>query len=208
MGHPGPAGFIPAPAGSACPSRRRRTRRWVYPRACGVCVARGLYYSTRQGLSPRLRGLPSDISDPLTFWRFIPAPAGSADGRRQDPRPSSVYPRACGVCSSVCSGKRHVRGLSPRLRGLRDVRLRDTAHHRFIPAPAGSAPAPCPRAGPGWVYPRACGVCLMKAGSRRLAAGLSPRLRGLLHPWPLPRPALRFIPAPAGSAPRGYPAGG
>ncbi len=69
-------------------------------------------------------------------------------------------------------------GSSPRLRGTRSTRRSRGSWSRFIPAPAGNAPAPCRRMPWPAVHPRACGErCAGKCWGRNIG-GSSPRLRG------------------------------
>ena len=196
----------------------------VYPRARGVCFHEVLGHQFREGLSPRLRGLPPGSSGPWVGAGFIPASAGSAHHRRHTDRWSVVYPRACGVGVPRRRQGAAPGGLSPRLRGLRRHPGPGRDAGRFIPAPAGSAsmggvafmsisvyPRACGSALSFHgqpvdllVYPRACGVSVGLVVVFVVKVGLSPRLRGLPGWWRCPARRRRFIPAPAGSAGSGF----
>ena len=118
-------------------------------------------------------------------------------------RPSSastVHPRACGERAEHRAYRRESDGSSPRLRGTLIILGFPNLPNRFIPAPAGNAPAlPLP-AEPGAVHPRACGERRTRGKPTCQSAGSSPRLRGthaIGAPFLVPG---RFIPAPAGNA--------
>ena len=85
----------------------------------------------------------------------------------------------------MCGGNRGILdevaikfGLSPRVRGKRDVYYEIGEWQRSIPACAGETPSPFPRLLLRWVYPRVCGgnQPLLLVGEA--AYGLSPRVRG------------------------------
>ena len=89
-------------------------------------------------------------------------------------------------------------GLSPRLRGNPQVRLRYARGVGSIPAPAGE-PAWVPAAAvPTSVYPRACGGTPRMDVPCDSVSGLSPRLRGNRLGNDREHKPRRSIPAPAG----------
>ena len=150
----------------------------VYPRECGGTIPSKHGCHRRQGLSPRVRGNPTETVISRFFRWSIPASAGEP--------PNSV-------------GSVHKRtGLSPRVRGNLTGQLRRLLKKGSIPASAGEPscpPVPCLSKS---VYPRECGGTIF-AGSLGLAInGLSPRVRGnLFQQFPL-RVYTRSIPASAG----------
>ena len=89
-------------------------------------------------------------------------------------------------------------GLSPRVRGNQQRRVRMHCEQRSIPACAGEPPARrAPPKRPG-VYPRVCGGTLMDSVRRELSTGLSPRVRGNPVVPSLAVPGRGSIPACAG----------
>ena len=89
-------------------------------------------------------------------------------------------------------------GLSPRLRGNRDVLVQRHVVVGSIPAPAGEPPPKGCLPVFGAVYPRACGGTSTKDFKRKLANGLSPRLRGNPKVYSVEAVSPGSIPAPAG----------
>ena len=114
--------------------------------------------------------------------------------------PSPVHPRACGEHWSSTASRLSRNGSSPRLRGTRRQCLDIAELVRFIPAPAGNTSGEARPGLPGTVHPRACGEHSNRVVLIEMASGSSPRLRGT-HAFSMRRGhAVRFIPAPAGSA--------
>ena len=170
------ARFIPAPAGNA-QTRTRRARP-----------------------SPRQRGTRLHGADRAARQRFIPAPAGNArpaggrgNGTAVHPRASGERPRRCATASRSC-------GSSPRQRGTRPGTPDAGVAGRFIPAPAGNAPATRTASSATPVHPRASGERRASVPGRRDDPGSSPRQRGTLKPSHPVATCCRFIPAPAGNA--------
>ena len=152
------------------------------------------------GLSPRLRGLHYSFPSLAGPGRFIPAPAGSAADLQAVGLSQAVYPRACGVCFVNGVEPVAVLGLSPRLQGLQYDHHQRDRRHRFIPAPAGSAPTVTTAVRSARVYPRACGVCTHGYNGGTICSGLSPRLRGLpFRVNDFHRDSWGVIPLPPGS---------
>ncbi len=89
--------FIPAPAGNAAAIVPPRSSAAVHPRACGERIRVIPSGVVHDGSSPRLRGTRTGTEVAGGFDRFIPAPAGNANGHHQGTRSQS--------------------GSSPRLRG-------------------------------------------------------------------------------------------
>ena len=109
-----------------------------------------------------------------------------------------VYPRVCGGTPVPVHGRDSGRGLSPRMRGNRLRRRRQSARARSIPAYAGE-PCHIRRAALHQrVYPRVCGGTVPGGFQPDEAAGLSPRMRGNRPPPPPAGLYNRSIPAYAG----------
>ena len=169
---------IPALAGEPVGGAVRSGSSTVYPRACGGTVSATAETSRAVGLSPRLRGNLRSGDDRGHLRGSIPALAGEPGTGRRTPRPSRVYPRACGGTSKMAETPLSTRGLSPRLRGNRRRRTPAGGSSGSIPALAGE---PSPTSGDRdavRVYPRACGGTPRPRRQSARGAGLSPRLRG------------------------------
>ena len=187
-------GSIPACAGEPLSHRTSTPGARVYPRVCGGTATSGSPVMRCTGLSPRVRGNLSIRSSRPACSRSIPACAGepSVTGRFCTIR--AVYPRVCGGTEDAGGLTGYDPGLSPRVRGNRPGVVHESADRRSIPACAGE-----PRGGgqpdaPGEVYPRVCGGTVLRRIPHRVAAGLSPRVRGnptrtlrvAFAPWSIP----------------------
>ena len=84
----------------------------------------------------------------------------------------------CGGTSGPAACRRAQGGLSPRVRGNRDVMLESRHRIRSIPACAGEPAGLCPTMSTTLVYPRVCGEPCTIAGRPLPPLGLSPRVRG------------------------------
>ena len=151
-------GSIPALAGERICGKLRIPGNRVYPRACGGTSSRMGFFSTRVGLSPRLRGNESHRGIMSVCGGSIPALAGERPSSKFAPLCQRVYPRACGGTTRRDRDHKAARGLSPRLRGNAFARRRASRI--------------------GWVYPRACGGTIWDDQIQVIHKGLSPRLRG------------------------------
>ena len=191
-------GSIPAHAGQPVTDSDSRSRRRVYPRACGATEIRKHGLTLTQGLSPRMRGNHQSTQARSYAGGSIPAHAGQplvVDGDAED---AGVYPRACGATAMGFMLALSEKGLSPRMRGnLRQI-IRRAGVRGSIPAHAGQPsiagdimhyykvyPRACGatlRCSHSFaivrVYPRACGATLGRTGSDGVEGGLSPRMRG------------------------------
>ena len=156
------------------------TQDQVYPRVCGGTQPEDHAGGCPYGLSPRVRGNPTQpgcAGAPMTR-RSIPACAG-------EPRPygyirnsAEVYPRVCGGTIERIFPTTSKRGLSPRVRGNLLACLCKAAALGSIPACAGEPPSSAPRPTAVWVYPRVCGGTGFKLATGWKYRGLSPRVRG------------------------------
>ena len=171
-------GSIPARAGEPTAPRHCRSRRGVYPRACGG-TALGLFLQVfGDGLSPRVRGNLASSYLYQDGERSIPARAGEPRGANGDGHVATVYPRACGGTSSSGSVPSAITGLSPRVRGNPEGALAVKVQVRSIPARAGEPSASDLNLRPHSVYPRACGGTRCCSVTSNPPSGLSPRVRG------------------------------
>ena len=89
-------GSIPACAGEPIPPSSRPCSRGVYPRVCGGTTDTRRRGVQVQGLSPRVRGNPSQSRNTLSGFRSIPACAGEPRPCRRRAPGRRVYPRVCG----------------------------------------------------------------------------------------------------------------
>ena len=165
------------PGGLADPLAQVR----VYPRVCGGTSSQNRAGLRHRGLSPRVRGNPTDYLAGYAAGRSIPACAGEPVDRLPGQFELRVYPRVCGGTGSALSWSRYCGGLSPRVRGNRQHPGAQRAQPRSIPACAGEPPFPPPGCPPGRVYPRVCGGTAALRNCHQLFSGLSPRVRGNRH---------------------------
>ena len=213
---------IPACAGETRYASIAGAHEGVYPRVCGGNSEGFFAQFRRGGLSPRVRGKRANVNNLLGIVGSIPACAGETVAAAPASPPAAVYPRVCGgntnpptpppeiaVYPRVCGGNSvltsaacSATGLSPRVRGKREVGGGEIPRCGSIPACAGET-GECP----GWhcgsgVYPRVCG------GNRRAGvvclppAGLSPRVRGKQAQWVARKYQMWSIPACAGETHR------
>ena len=108
---------IPACAGEPVDLGCPRIGGAVYPRVCGGTSASTLPHSTQRGLSPRVRGNPTERDAISGSVRSIPACAGEPPLRSRTILEPGVYPRVCGGTRYAPDGGRRPKGLSPRVRG-------------------------------------------------------------------------------------------
>ena len=134
-------GTIPAGAGTPRRPAQSPVAPGDYPRGCGDTRSTWSLHATVVGLSPRVRGHLTFSDRSRARHGTIPAGAGTPRplvGRRARIRD---YPRGCGDTRSASCRPRRCAGLSPRVRGHRDLDRAMEAHGRTIPAGAGT-PAP------------------------------------------------------------------
>ena len=192
--------FIPAPAGNAWPWLFTGSLLAVHPRACGERVYQHDSFALNGGSSPRLRGTRALAANLGDGHRFIPAPAGNAARSGAPGTSEPVHPRACGERGNTSEWTGTGFGSSPRLRGTLVISRLRRIPIRFIPAPAGNAPAGRASMLGLSVHPRACGERTTSLAYVPLVTGSSPRLRGTQDRHALDPSRNRFIPAPAGNA--------
>ena len=150
----------------------------VYPRVCGGTGT--LRWGRRRGggLSPRVRGNPSEIATAVVCAGSIPACAGEPASASHPIRTAAVYPRVCGGTAWRTTPAAASPGLSPRVRGNPIGGSVQVQERRSIPACAGEPPRPAPYPGPLTVYPRVCGGTRLPRHPGATPRGLSPRVRG------------------------------
>ncbi len=134
-------GTIPAPAGKPLWRVRWLAVAGDYPRACGETAFCHTRRNSSAGLSPRLRG--NHIRGLRLNGKVgtIPAPAGKPIGTNPIAPTIRDYPRACGETAFDMRRRVVHGGLSPRLRGNRDIALDVSGKLGTIPAPAGKPPS-------------------------------------------------------------------
>ena len=153
------------------------------------------------GLSPRVRGNPSPPAAHYNPSRSIPACAGEPERNLPTGRRSPVYPRVCGGTALPATDSHNRSGLSPRVRGNPVSGPHCRAAQRSIPACAGEPVGVGGFDGNVQVYPRVCGGTFPGAEYQRIAAGLSPRVRGNPGQHLAAHVRARSIPACAGEPP-------
>ena len=151
------AGSIPACAGEPGSRTQRSRAGRVYPRVCGGTRARRCRSSAPSGLSPRVRGNHHRPRPHRGRVGSIPACAGEPRRGREARGESGVYPRVCGGTRRWPPYLDDTEGLSPRVRGNRDLGGGEFARVGSIPACAGEPRSNDSASAIGWVYPRVCG---------------------------------------------------
>ena len=150
-------GSIPASAGEPSTPCLWRRCPAVYPRECGGtewCTVKD--YLT-WGLSPRVRGNPTEATETTSHVWSIPASAGEPPRAGLPSMTRTVYPRECGGTAVASVAAVFVIGLSPRVRGNPDTRPQALQVYGSIPASAGEPTCWTGTANAGRVYPRECG---------------------------------------------------
>ena len=172
------AGSIPAHTGKPPRDAVRRRSVGVYPRAYGETQDEPDHPADRAGLSPRIRGNLREAVDLWTRPGSIPAHTGKPPGRCSRRWRARVYPRAYGETARYKTELERDWGLSPRIRGNRQL---DEAHGVVpgsIPAHTGKPWIAARDARAERVYPRAYGETQIWVRPDPDDTGLSPRIRG------------------------------
>ena len=194
----GAFGSIPACAGEPFRIPPPTDRGGVYPRVCGGTLTRCLAWGRTSGLSPRVRGNPSEWQKLKTRLGSIPACAGEPLGIRILNVLAKVYPRVCGGTVPYPPLDVWGGGLSPRVRGNHAGQPLPVGIGRSIPACAGEPTETQAHLVAIRVYPRVCGGTGTPVLQPQLQLGLSPRVRGNLRSAPVRAVPRRSIPACAG----------
>ena len=192
---------IPACAGEPPPRLANPPEPEVYPRVCGGTRWIACWRFSIEGLSPRVRGNPSNVARIVPAKGSIPACAGEPARCPWWRTACQVYPRVCGGTRPTFSFSSPFFGLSPRVRGNLTNLSGQLKGERSIPACAGE---PCAAVISSWqrrVYPRVCGGTADQYAGELDISGLSPRVRGNLSRSECGRFFFGSIPACAGEPP-------
>ena len=193
--------FIPACAGNSGSASSSTSATPVHPRVCGELRIRFILASMAAGSSPRVRGTPGPVPQPVHRRRFIPACAGNSREQALVRGGGPVHPRVCGELGCWHWPDSAHAGSSPRVRGTPGRPAPAPRSGRFIPACAGNSARRSTTPSSRSVHPRVCGELTRTWSAACSGVGSSPRVRGTLggpeRTWP-PR---RFIPACAGNSP-------
>ena len=165
---------------------------------CGATVLWRLRGWPGRGLSPRVRGNPPSLPRKQRQRGSIPACAGQPSWGTATSSQRAVYPRVCGATTPARVPCQTRAGLSPRVRGNRQLFSQCLRAHGSIPACAGQPLCRTARWTCWPVYPRVCGATPGRPRTARSLGGLSPRVRGNLFPRSLFHVRYRSIPACAG----------
>ena len=189
---------IPACAGEPTASSLRTSPSEAYPRVCGGTVRNHLLHSPHIGLSPRVRGNPSQLVGKARVGGPIPACAGEPRSQTAVKRTGTAYPRVCGGTPFVLLTIGMCAGLSPRVRGNPHRQRSVSNCRRPIPACAGEPLPHSVSTGQYPAYPRVCGGTCVAFSAIAVLLGLSPRVRGNLSQAEPLSTRSRPIPACAG----------
>ena len=191
-------GSIPASAGEPEIGGGADSGAEVYPRKCGGTAFAGAERPFMTGLSPQVRGNPSEEEQRAGDDGSIPASAGEPRGRRRGRRRGRVYPRKCGGTRLTVEFVVFIQGLSPQVRGNPTRDQSSSALGGSIPASAGEPRAARPRWTRHGVYPRKCGGTFSGMAGGTSTSGLSPQVRGNPSVHRVACACVRSIPASAG----------
>ena len=192
--------FIPAYAGNAESGAQLPISAAVHPRIRGERRAHERAAPWRFGSSPHTRGTRGQHHSASDGLRFIPAYAGNALGRIDQPEDGPVHPRIRGERHLELNMNNIELGSSPHTRGTRIDADRYRPNTRFIPAYAGNAPRMPRRPTRSPVHPRIRGERKTSDLCKQHPDGSSPHTRGTLHRNVRNLVGRRFIPAYAGNA--------
>ena len=196
---------IPACTGETSLSACRPAPTGVYPRVYGGNLQPGDRIRGEIGLSPRVRGKPAQLSGWCGGAGSIPACTGETMPLWKTAHTVAVYPRVYGGNPRIVGVGTPGKGLSPRVRGKRRVRIPCGNRGRSIPACTGETTRLTGNLTNNGVYPRVYGGNLPQNPNRMAIQGLSPRVRGKLRPPPGVTAGRRSIPACTGETLRGVP---
>ena len=130
------------------------------------------------GLSPRVRGNPLFLADPVHALRSIPACTGKPCGSDAVKSVPRVYPRVYGETMNGWHIPIVTSGLSPRVRGNHYHAVVMRVANGSIPACTGKPGSAKEFVCQYVVYPRVYGETPLPSWSTLISAGLSPRVRG------------------------------
>ena len=130
------------------------------------------------GLSPPVRGNPTEDTKKEFAARSIPARAGEPLGNRARRLKRQVYPRPCGGTNTLLEAMNAENGLSPPVRGNPAAKGLQVHVEGSIPARAGEPGRGSGGDVRGGVYPRPCGGTPPDPEIGMRTEGLSPPVRG------------------------------
>ena len=171
--------IIPAYAGSTTLVYSHIAVRGDHPRVCGEHKTMLSFRGGKKGSSPRMRGARRSEE---RLWH------GWGD-----------HPRVCGEHATGERVRVRIEGSSPRMRGALDKHANVVLLCRIIPAYAGSTCLDHRAPRITWDHPRVCGEHQKQPLLALVCWGSSPRMRGAHSEGHGQGPALRIIPAYAGS---------
>ena len=150
----------------------------VYPRVCGGTTGGSARRNQGEGLSPCVRGNPSNQPHFTCNHGSIPVCAGEPWLWRSRIWRLRVYPRVCGGTSPRSATSSNYAGLSPCVRGNPGVAVQKLTDERSIPVCAGEPSTKGKGMKDREVYPRVCGGTKQLAAGLHGTGGLSPCVRG------------------------------
>ena len=170
-----------------------------HPRGCGEHSISAIEKATEPGSSPRMRGALCMAIRCGSERRIIPADAGSTSTIIWTRCAKADHPRGCGEHRVRGDERMRWLGSSPRMRGAPLPPMGSQICGRIIPADAGSTTSSYGISNLRKDHPRGCGEHDDIPARLSNGEGSSPRMRGALSSFILPRPVLGIIPADAGS---------
>ena len=132
--------LIPACAGKTWHVHEEPRGRPAHPRVCGENEASRYTSGLFAGSSPRVRGKQQRARAKGEQSRLIPACAGKTSHSLRAAGSDPAHPRVCGENKSIRLVNTPVGGSSPRVRGKRDLIIREICSSGLIPACAGKTP--------------------------------------------------------------------
>ena len=193
---------IPARAGNGGHRPTVGPRRTGHPRAGGERAWTWDADPEQDGSSPRGRGTVDGSRPARGDARVIPARAGNGPGKHPRPAGLTGHPRAGGERVKKGDPRSRSPGSSPRGRGTAIPGATAPGRDRVIPARAGNGSPALPSGRCSAGHPRAGGERRAAASFMPASAGSSPRGRGTDLARELALGVLRVIPARAGNGTR------
>ena len=173
--------FIPTRVGNTPARRGGPGRCAVHPHACGEYSKPRPACQAPPGSSPRVWGILGYGTLPGCIDRFIPTRVGNTGAPYMPTGLTAVHPHACGEYVHELVHHHDVVGSSPRVWGIRDLRIHAQAHDRFIPTRVGNTATIRLEKDELAVHPHACGE-YDRAGMAGIPGrGSSPRVWGILR---------------------------
>ena len=174
----GPAGLIPAHAGSTSKWCGTARKLWAHPRSRGEHSDRCGAPRAARGSSPLTRGARAAYAPGASRAGLIPAHAGSTSIASHMASSVWAHPRSRGEHASGTSKNAMNFGSSPLTRGARKVQHLRNHGSGLIPAHAGSTAPFLPIGLDNRAHPRSRGEHSDRPGCRKSIAGSSPAHAG------------------------------